>query len=650
MILKRLHVFTLKSYIGPLFVTFFISLFVLLLQFLWKYIDDLVGKGLSWAVIGELMLYASAGLVPMALPLAILLASIMTFGNMGEHYELTALKSAGISLQRIMAPLIVLGVIISFGAFIFANNVIPYTNLKMHTLLHSVRDQRPELSIKPGIFNNDIDGYSIRILSKNKTSGMMYDFMIYDHLNGKGNNTVIKADSGLMQISDDSKYMFVTLYNGVRYEEMEEQTKAIRDFPVRSDRFEQQRLIFQLIGFDFTKADEGLFKNNYQVKNIKMLKQSIDSLQILYVERTKTFTNVLLSNNYLRFQNKVRNSDTLAFKRDSTLKHRNPEQLKTVDNIDSIYTALNQVEKIRILYEAKEYAYDVQSTIQRNNEDISVRHKTIAKHWIAWHQKFTLSFACFIFFFIGAPLGAIIRKGGFGLPIVVSILFFIIYYIISMMGLKMAREGVTEPYIGMWISSALLLPLGVFLTYKATSDSALFNTDAYFMAIEKFAKRFNINLDVRLSQRIANLMQRIFRIRGAEVAKWTLLAPALLFTLLAIVFAILPLRRFTFILAPLALVFTTLAYLQARKRNLRKLPVYIVSAIAVVSMLISTVFLVFVNEKVVKDDAFNQKLEQIQTETEQDLNETLEDLDINEIMDSTELNSIVNELDSAEVE
>lgn len=645
--MKKLHLFTLKSYIGPLIATFFISLFVLLMQFLWKYIDDLVGKGLEWYVIAELLMYTSAGLVPMALPLAILLASIMTFGNMGEHYELTALKAAGISLQRIMAPLIIFSMFTSFGAFFFSNNVIPYTTLKWQALLHSVREQRPELSMKPGIFNNDIDGYSIRISDKNKETQMMYDFMIYDHSDRLGNQIVILADSGRIKVSNDSKFMIVTLYDGVRYEEMREQNRQDKSYPSRIDNFGEQTLIFQLTGFDFTKTDEALFKNNYQVKDLRLLDESIDSLTEILDIRTSIFSKVLLNNSYLKYQDKslTMKKDSIRYIKDSILKTQPAEKLPIILNTDSLYNSLDPPVKSRVNITALEYAREAQASISRNYEDIYQRSKHIAKHRIEWHRKFTLSFACLIFFFIGAPLGAIIRKGGFGLPIVVSIVFFIIYYIITMMGLKFAREGVLPPYQGMWLSSVIILPLGIFLTYKATTDAAILNTDTYGNNIKKFIAKLTI------TKKMKNFTRKKLNFKSinkAGVVKNSLLIPAYIFALLAGIFAFLPIRMFAFIPAIVALILAGVAFIIARKYELKKMSIRIVSITSVAAMLVAASFSLFSTKKVATDEKFQQKLENIQSETENEIDKLLENENIEDLTNAEENIEIIPEKDSTD--
>ena len=491
--LKRLHLLVFKSYIGPLVLTFFISEFVLMMHFLWLYISDLVGKGLEWTVIAELLLYASAGLVPLALPLAILLASIMTFGNMGEHFELTAMKSAGISLQKIMTPLIVLSVLISIGAFFFSNIVLPYTNLKTGSLLYDVSHQRPELNIKPGIFNKDIDGYSIKVRDKNPNTPMMYDFMIYDHTEKRGNVKVILADSGKMEITDDQRYMIVTLFNGNSYEEVNEKPARNKKYPAHKDKFEKQTIIFELASLELERTDESLFKHNYQMKNLKELNQGQDSLQHNLNLKRKNFIHGLNRSKYYKYTRKVSNyADSVQVRNDSLLRLTIPQKLKVVVNLDSLYKTIKPGGQERVLEIALEYATNSRKLISSTQKDLYERQKIIQKHRNAWHEKLTLSFACLIFFFIGAPLGAIIRKGGFGLPFLVSIAFFLIYYVVTISGKKLSTEGGWASWEGMWLSSFFTLPIGIFLTYKATTDSVLFDFGTYLEIVKRPFKVFEI--------------------------------------------------------------------------------------------------------------------------------------------------------------
>ena len=500
---KSLHRLIIKSYIGPLIATFFVAEFILVMQFLWLYIDELVGKGLEFAIIAELLLYSAAGLVQMALPLAILLASIMTFGDLGENYELTAMKSAGISLQRIMFPLIILSVLISIGAFFFSNNVVPYTNLRSGSILYDIGKQRPELNIKEGIFNSGIDNYRIKIKRKNPNTPMMYDFMIYDHTEKRGNPKVTIADSGIMHITDDQRFMLVTLYSGISFEEVKEKTNNDKIYPDRKDVFSKETIIMQLKGFDWERTDENLFKHNYQMKNIVDLNSSQDSLKKLLEKRRNEFIDDFKKDKYFKYKRKANfeaiktpkneKIDSLkiieekiaAQKLDSAIKYIKPENLIIVKNIDTLFNKLNNSKKKRIINIAKNSAESYRKTISQKERDLYHRAANVYKHQAAWHEKFTLSFACFIFFFIGAPLGAIIRKGGFGMPFIVAIIFFIIYYVVSITGKKFATEGVWPAWQGIWLSSFFTLPMGVFLTYKATTDSGLFDFDTYLSILKR---------------------------------------------------------------------------------------------------------------------------------------------------------------------
>ncbi|MCX6256594.1 MAG: LptF/LptG family permease [Bacteroidia bacterium] len=479
--MKRLYLLILKSYIGPLILTFFISLFILLMQFLWKYIDELVGKGLDWKVIAELMLYASASLVPMALPLSILLSSLMTFGNLGENYELIALKSAGISLPRIFKPLIILTFVISIGAFYFSNYVLPFTNLKMGSLLFDVRQKQPEISISEGVFYNGIDNYSIKVEKKDKKKKMLYGIMIYDHTQHNGNTSVIVADSGKMSITADQMFLILKLYHGNGYLEMPESrsNSRIKTFPLRRDVFGEEQILFKLAGAELNRTDEGLFKKHYQMLNLKQLTYAEDSLKKDYDQRKVYISKSLLAYNYFKADPRKKIIDTIHI----------AEKKFAPSQFDSVFNKLAVNDRHRSCQMALSFARSTKSYLSSSEEDLSNRDKWIKRHQIEWHRKFSLSFACFVLFFIGAPFGAIIRKGGFGMPMVISVIFFILYYMISISGEKFVRESMWPPFAGMWISSFILLPAGVFLTYKASTDSALMNIDTLFESVKEFVEK-----------------------------------------------------------------------------------------------------------------------------------------------------------------
>jgi len=480
--IKRFHKLILESFLGPFVLTFLIVVFVLLMQFLWRYIDDLVGKGLEMAVIAEFLMYTSASLVPMALPLAVLLASLMTFGNLGEHNELLAFKSAGISLQKIMSPVIVVVAFITVFAFFFNNTVLPYTNLKMRSLLYDIQKQNPELNIKPGIFDNTIEGYSIRVESKNTHSSLLKGIQIYDHSDRLGNIIVTVADSGYIKMTGDERYLIFTLYNGYTYSELQKKSREKRPktYPSRRDKFQEQEMLVELIDYGLQRSDESLFKSSYQMMNLSQLEHVKDSL----------IDEILVSQNELRTTLRIS-----SYYRDKKYIYKTPPKDSTIAekklitlNYDTIFNSIKMEDQIRTLNQAIGAAHTASNYL--NNAFVSQDNKVrrLRKYQIELQRKYTLSLACLLFFFIGAPLGAIIRKGGLGMPVIVSVLFFIIYYIISLTGEKFTRESVFTPFVGMWISSFVLIPMGVFLTYKASKDSIIMNIDTYLNFFRKIFK------------------------------------------------------------------------------------------------------------------------------------------------------------------
>lgn len=469
--MKKLHLFMLKSFVGPFFATFFIAMFVLIMQFLWRMIDDIVGKGLEFSVLAELILYMATSLVHMALPLAVLLSSIMTFGALGENYELTALKAAGISLYRIMKPLIILIVFITASAFIFANNILPVANLKLYTLLYDIRKAKPEMAFKEGIFTNDLEGYSIKIDRINKETGMMYDLLIYSHDEGSGNYEVTMADSGYMYTLPGQNIMQLTLFHGSTYtDESVNRIEKRKTFPFRRITFDSQVAMIPLPDSDLKRSDEDGLRSHARMLNLTQLDVAVDSITGLVDQRQDDDVKKLLKTNYLK-------SKVIATRRDSILTAQGEENPL---RYDSLMEVLEVEQYENVIVKALEYARDVHQENTNDKMYYLAQGESIRKHKVEWHKKFTLAFACFIFFFIGAPLGAIIRKGGLGMPLVVSVFLFIMYYIISMMGERSAAEAVLTPLVGTWISSLVLLVLGIFLTYKSVTDSELLNPESYY--------------------------------------------------------------------------------------------------------------------------------------------------------------------------
>ncbi len=476
--MKRLHLYVLKTFLGPFAMTFFIVLFILLMQFLWKYVDDLVGKGLDFAVLAEMMFYASFALLPLAFPLSMLLASIMAFGALGENYELVAMKASGVSLFRIMRPLMVIAVVVSLLAFYFANNVLPETNLRFSTLLYSVKKQRPELVLQPGVFTNEMDDYSIKVGRKDNKTNMLYDLLIYDHTNQKANESVTVADSGFLKITEDKRYMVLNLYSGVNYSEEKDQSSRRRkekdNHAYQRRRFDEQVIRVRVKDFEFNRRDEGIFRNQYRMLNINELMLMEDTLFTDYYKRLRDY--MMQINVTPTLTRKMYN---LTARHDSLKRDIVVPGADSTFNFDSNFAGYDKWVKAEIAGNALENARGIVQNISMFQGQLYNRKKTLNKYKMERHRKFTLSFAVLIFFFIGAPLGAIIRKGGLGMPVVVSILLFISYYIVSMSGEKTAREDVWGMFNGMWFSSYVFLPIGIWLTYKAASDSAVMSAETY---------------------------------------------------------------------------------------------------------------------------------------------------------------------------
>lgn len=466
--LRKIDSYIFKRFFTLFLMTFLICIFILLMQFLWKHVAELVGKGIGWSVLGEFFVYAILSLVPMALPLAILLASLMTFGNLGENFELTAMKAAGISLFRIMRPLIILIAAVCVGAFYFSNYVLPVSQTKLWTLIFSLRQKSPEFDIPVGEFYSGINGVNIYVRGKDK--GLLKDLMIYDFSNGFENATVMVADSGRVQFTADNKYLLLSLYNGESFENLKKQriSNSPSSIPYRRETFASKEM---LLDFDseFNRFDESLLQDQHVSKNIKQLTQSIDSVTKIADARSSDQGRQIVQQHYFGREESFGRAlikDTL-------------NQDKKNFNADSLFLSLSQNDMVRATSMAVEKARSMKELVEYNRMMLDEAVNYVRRHEIERHRKFTLSFACLIFFFIGAPLGAIIRKGGLGTPVVISVIMFIVYYIIDNTGYKMAREGLWDTFEGMWLSSAVLLPIGIFLTYKAVVDATLLNAEQY---------------------------------------------------------------------------------------------------------------------------------------------------------------------------
>lgn len=464
-VIKKLDKFILKSFLLLFCATFFICLFIFMMQFLWKYVDELVGKGLTFDLLAQFFYYSALTLVPSSMPLAILLASLMTFGNFGERFELIAMKAAGISLTRIMAPLIVFSVILCGVSFYFQNVVAPYASVKLWTLIVSMREKSPELDIPEGIFYDQIDKYNLYVSKKDRETGMLYGVKIYDFTNGFENAHIIVSDSGKLEMTADKKFLKLTLYNGEQFENLQNQTNLSRNVPYRRESFALKE---SLIEFDssFSMVDGGFMANQSMSKNMAQLSNDIDSM-------------VVRSDSIGRsYYNEGRDKLQLYTLQKSDSAKIAQYNVKYV-NIDSIYSNASLSDKQKYLSSARQNITSTYNDWRFRTYTIDDCDKQLRRHKTEWWRKLTFSIACVIFFFIGSPLGAIIRKGGLGMPVVVSVLLFIFYYIIDNTGYKMARDGNWNIVFGMLLSSVVLASLGIFLTYKANKDSTVLSADMY---------------------------------------------------------------------------------------------------------------------------------------------------------------------------
>ena len=433
----------------------------------------MIGKGLEGYVIVELLFYYSASLIPMALPLAVLLSSIMTFGNLGERYEMVAIKSAGISFWRSLYSMVILMIGLSIGAFFVSNILIPKANLKSLSLLYDIRSKKPSLLIPEGVFYNGIEGYSIKIGKKEKDKKTIRSVLIYDHSVGKGNANVLMADSGTMVMSEDKEFLFLTLYNGKRYEEANQSDKYYETYPHKTISFAEQQLIFDLSQFQLQRTDVELFKDNYHMLNTSQLEYVSDSMQGS-IDGMKGKIRALLDP-YIFMNDSIHSKFTpipLTLGDTDIIAHFEGYSAGAITN-----SAMNNVRTAKgvLSFYAKEIVNVARLKVKYDNE---------------WQRKFTLSAACLVMFFIGAPLGTIIRKGGFGMPVVVSVILYIIFHFLTITGEKFSKELVLTPIEGMWLGTAVLFPLGVFLSYKASIDSTLFNLDVYRLFFRRLSKPF----------------------------------------------------------------------------------------------------------------------------------------------------------------
>lgn len=473
--MKTIHKLVLKAYLGPMVLTFFIVMFVLMMNIVWRYIDELVGKGLSAGIILELMTYFMANMIPLGLPLSMLLAAIMTMGNLGENYELLAMKSAGMSLMQITKPLIFVVGFVAIGSFFIGNDLVPYANKKVYSILYDIRQQKQSLEFQDGLFFNGIDNMSIRVGKQEPETHLLHDVLIYDNRAVNGNMNTIVADSGYIRLSDDKRFLLVTLFHGETYEQTRNSQWYTKS-ALRHHTFDLQKQSIPMDGFAMGHTDANQFSNS-QTKDIGQLQNDIDSLELkVNAATTSSYEPLLKEQIFVRDNSVLPQPDSLRIDK------RNFGNMLAPDSL----SALPVREKERIWDNARTLAKSSRNMFSFDESMAKEALNQLYRSKVEWHKKISLPVSIIIFFLIGAPLGAIIRKGGLGLPVVVSIIFFVIYYIISITGEKLAKEGNWAAVYGMWLSTFILSPIAVYLTYKATNDSSLLDTDWYAGKIKAF--------------------------------------------------------------------------------------------------------------------------------------------------------------------
>ncbi len=488
-ILKKLDIFILKGYLQLFAGTFFICLFIFLMQFIWKFVDDLVGKGLTWDVLAKFFWYCSLTLIPLSVPLAVLLACLISYGNFGERFELLAMKASGIPLIRILMPVLILVALICAGSFYFQNKISPEANKQLYTLLWSMRQKSPELDIPEGIFYSDIPGYNLYVERKDAETGMLYGVMIYTNTENYEDTQIVIADSGRLQSTADKTHLKLTLYDGERFKNMDNQSGAMlrANIPYMRESFIEE-IDYIAFNTQFNLWDANLFAGNAQAKNLGEIYRGIDSIR----SRTDSIGHSIYDNAQRTYLARM----LTPGRKDSA---KIVKEAAEIAPFDSLFAQLRDDQKSSAWKNAFSRAETMRAECEFRSSCYTADLNTqLRRHLMESQKKYTLSLSCLLFFFIGAPLGAIIRKGGLGIPVVVSVLFFIFYYIINVAGENNAKVGAWDAYFGEWLSSMVLLPIGGWLTYKANSDSVVFDMEGYK---KFFMKLFGLRISRKLSRK-----------------------------------------------------------------------------------------------------------------------------------------------------
>ena len=507
--IKKLDIFVLKSFAFMFVGTFFICLFVFIMQFLWLYVDELVGKGIPMDVLAKFFYYAALTLVPKSLPLAVLLAALITFGNFGERMELTAMKAAGVPLIRVMSPLIVSCVGLGMVSFYFQNVTVPHANLQLQTLLISMKQKSPELEIPEGAFYDGIDNYNLYVKRKNNDTGMLYGVVIYNMSNGFENATILKADSGRLETTADKQYLKFILYHGEQFENLKDGQINSKNIPYRREQFGEKTMLIEFsTGFDM--MDGSFLSGNAMNKNMLQLSHDIDSMSAEQDSIGRVYFAQLKNTSYA--SHSLTKTDT------TKLKELKEKGEMTYIDVDSLFHSSTRDLRKKWLEGEERRINNLKNELDLKTRTVFNADKNIRRHQIEWFYKITMSLSCIVFFLIGAPLGAIIRKGGLGMPVIVSVFTFIVYYILDTSGTKLAREGEIPVWWGTWMSTSVLAPLGIFLAYQANKDSGVFNVDLY-----KSAFRWLLALRVKRNNVVKEVIidDPDYSAIGAELAALT---------------------------------------------------------------------------------------------------------------------------------
>jgi lipopolysaccharide export system permease protein len=465
---KIIYRYLFKKFLGPFALTFFFALFILIMQFLWKYVDDLVGKGLELTIILELLFYASATFIALAAPLAVLLSSLMTFGTLGERYEIIAMKSAGISLRKLIFSLSIFSMLIAIGSFWFADTMAPKANSKLRMLIRNIQDQKPTLSIEEGTFYSGFDNYIIRVGKKARNNVDIYDILLFDHTKYRGNTTFTYAKKGKMQMTEDKMYMLFYLYDGFFWDESSNPDSYDKN-PLMRSTFSEQYKRFDISSFQFEKSVDNFYTKPNQLSNYEIMRL-IDTTMISIEQYNNDMLAIFMTSCYY-FKNFI-HIDSV---------HPNSSDLKNVSCCE-----LNRNKKTELLDKVLRLKNDFKNGLNNSREFNQYLYSNLASYYAEWYKKYVFAIACIVFFFIGAPLGSIIRKGGIGVPLVITVAFFTAYFFLSIFGEKIAKGGAVPVWFGMWLSTLILIPICAFLTYQASVDSALLSSEELHKKMQQF--------------------------------------------------------------------------------------------------------------------------------------------------------------------